>query len=84
MARRRRDRFWDSGVPRPTPVRTRARVGLVLGFGAAIVVGHNLLDAFRATPWQGPGWILGTVLLYFPCRWFAELKSRRRDWLSYL
>jgi hypothetical protein len=30
-------------------------------------------------------WILGAVVLYFPCRWFAELKSRRRDWwLSYL
>jgi uncharacterized membrane protein len=30
-------------------------------------------------------WILGVFLLYFPCRWFAELKSRRRDWwLSYL
>ena len=30
-------------------------------------------------------WIVGTVVLYFPCRWFAELKARRRDWwLSYL
>jgi hypothetical protein len=26
-----------------------------------------------------------TVALYFPCRWFAALKARRRDWwLSYL
>ncbi len=26
-----------------------------------------------------------TVALYFPCRWFADLKARRRDWwLSYL
>jgi uncharacterized membrane protein len=25
------------------------------------------------------------VLLYFPCRWFADLKARRKDWwLSYL
>jgi uncharacterized membrane protein len=25
------------------------------------------------------------VALYFPCRWFAELKARRRDaWLTYL
>ena len=25
------------------------------------------------------------VILYFPCRWFADLKARRRDkWLSYL
>ncbi len=30
-------------------------------------------------------WILAVVLLYFPCRWFAELKKRREDWwLSYL
>ena len=29
--------------------------------------------------------ILTVALLYFPCRWFAELKSRRSDrWLSYL
>ncbi len=33
------------------------------------------------------GWIGGTILLYFPCRWFADLKRRRgRDWtwLSYM
>ena len=30
-------------------------------------------------------WIAVIVLLYFPCRWFAALKARRRDpWLSYL
>lgn len=30
-------------------------------------------------------WILGTVLLYVPCRWFAGMKARRGDWwLSYL
>ena len=30
-------------------------------------------------------WILGAVLLYFPCRWFAGIKARRRDWwLGYL
>jgi uncharacterized membrane protein len=29
--------------------------------------------------------ILVVTLLYFPCRWFADLKSRRTDrWLSYL
>jgi uncharacterized membrane protein len=28
---------------------------------------------------------LAVVLLYFPCRWFAELKTRRKDaWLRYL
>ena len=30
-------------------------------------------------------WIAATILLYFPCRWFAGVKARRRDWwLSYL
>jgi hypothetical protein len=30
-------------------------------------------------------WITAVVLLYFPCRWFAELKRRRHEWwLSYL
>jgi hypothetical protein len=28
---------------------------------------------------------LVVVALYFPCRWFAEVKARRKDaWLSYL
>jgi hypothetical protein len=30
-------------------------------------------------------WITTVISLYFPCRWFADLKKRRRDWwLSYL
>ncbi|HTA24209.1 MAG TPA: heparan-alpha-glucosaminide N-acetyltransferase domain-containing protein [Terriglobales bacterium] len=30
-------------------------------------------------------WIVVIVILYFPCRWFAALKRRRKDWwLSYL
>ena len=30
-------------------------------------------------------WLLVVVILYFPCRWFADLKQRRRNWwLSYL
>ena len=30
-------------------------------------------------------WITVLVIPYFPCRWFAELKKRRKDWwLSYL
>ena len=30
-------------------------------------------------------WMLAVLLLYLPCRWYAELKSRRKDrWLSYL
>ena len=30
-------------------------------------------------------WIAGILLLYFPCRWFAGVKARRKDWwLSYV
>lgn len=30
-------------------------------------------------------WLIALVLLYFACRWFAELKARRSDWwLKYL
>jgi len=30
-------------------------------------------------------WAIAVALLYFPCRWFADLKQRRKDWwLSYL
>jgi len=30
-------------------------------------------------------WTAAVVILYLPCRWFAELKKQRSDWwLSYL
>ena len=30
-------------------------------------------------------WIAGVALLYWPCRWFAGVKARRREWwMSYL
>ncbi len=30
-------------------------------------------------------WAVTIVMLYFPCRWFAEVKARRREWwVSYL
>jgi hypothetical protein len=30
-------------------------------------------------------WAIAMVILYFPCRWFADLKRRRGDWwLRYL
>ena len=30
-------------------------------------------------------WAAVVLTLYFPCRWFSQLKARRRDWwLSYL
>lgn len=25
-------------------------------------------------------WAIAVVMLYFPCRWYADLKARRRDW----
>jgi uncharacterized membrane protein len=65
---------------------------------AAIVVGINPAFLFSNTfpgRWQVPYgfglptvylvWIGVVLVLYFPCRWFADLKRRRRDvWLSYL
>ena len=40
--------------------------------------GHNL-------PFIYLMWTTAVVILYFPCRWWAELKQRRTDWwLSYL
>jgi hypothetical protein len=40
--------------------------------------GHNL-------PFIYLMWLTAVVLLYFPCRWFAGVKKRRRDWwLGYL
>jgi uncharacterized membrane protein len=30
-------------------------------------------------------WVIAVVILYFPCRWFAGMKARRKTWwLSYL
>src|SRR4051812_39146974 len=40
--------------------------------------GHGLVFVYSI-------WILAVAILYFPCRWFADLKARRRTWwLSYL
>ena len=40
--------------------------------------GHNL-------PFIYMMWALAVGILYFPCKWFMDLKARRRDWwLSYL
>ncbi len=43
------------------------------------------VDAGLGLPGVYAMWLLAVLILYFPCRWFAGLKSRRRDvWLSYL
>lgn len=40
--------------------------------------GFNLPGVYLA-------WLVLVVVLYFPCKWFAAVKARRRDWwLSYL
>ncbi|MGH9442547.1 MAG: DUF1624 domain-containing protein [Thermoanaerobaculia bacterium] len=42
-------------------------------------------DVGLGLPGVYAAWLLAVLILYFPCRWFARLKSRRRDaWLSYL
>jgi hypothetical protein len=38
----------------------------------APILGGNLRDVYVC-------WLLGTVVLYFPCRWYAGVKTRRRD-----
>ena len=51
--------------------------GFFLGF-APPGYGHNL-------PFIYLMWALAVGILYFPCKWFMDLKARRRDWwLSYL
>ncbi|MEO5905006.1 MAG: heparan-alpha-glucosaminide N-acetyltransferase domain-containing protein [Gemmatimonadaceae bacterium] len=50
------------------------------------------LDVSSFPAWYGTGlpgvylaWATVVLILYLPCRWFANLKSRRRDrWLSYI
>jgi len=43
------------------------------------ILGGNLRDVYVC-------WLLGAVVLYFPCRWYAAVKARRKDlvWLRYL
>jgi len=36
------------------------------------VFGGNLRDVYLC-------WLLGAVVLYFPCRWYAAVKARRKD-----
>ena len=54
----------------------------------------TLFAPFVGTPPPGWGfglpivyaiWITIVIALYWPCKWFANLKATRRDWwLSYL
>jgi uncharacterized membrane protein len=67
-----------------------------LAYAFAVIQGGDgsflNLDVERFPAWYGTNlagvylaWLIVVALLYFPCRWFAGLKARRKDWwLSYL
>ncbi len=62
----------------------------ILQWFAAHGAGEILMKVFNRP--EGMGlvavyitWIVLTILLYFPCRWFADVKRRNKSWwLSYL
>ena len=57
--------------------RTFARGSLLMKSGEPITA-DSLSALYTIT-------VATVVILYFPCRWFAALRSRRNDrWLSYL
>ncbi|WP_406697892.1 heparan-alpha-glucosaminide N-acetyltransferase domain-containing protein [Singulisphaera sp. Ch08] len=68
-----------------------------LGVAVAALRGQPVGWLFETAPFQSPEgydnslatvylcWVVAIVILYLPCRWFADVKRRRRDsWLSYL
>jgi uncharacterized membrane protein len=64
-----------------------------LAFHQPILHGSVIADFAKKPIGYGHGlpfiyfiWILAVAILYLPCRWFTELRSRHRDWtwLSYL
>jgi uncharacterized membrane protein len=66
---------------------------VALAFHQPIFHGTVIADLARRPVGYGHGlpfiyamWIVAVVILYLPCRWFMELRSRHRDWpwLSYL
>ncbi len=72
-------------------------IAVVLGLLARQPVAWQFqspIDKFTNPPPTGVGfslwvvyasWIIGVLLLYPLCKWFAEVKARRSDWwLSYL
>jgi uncharacterized membrane protein len=72
-------------------------IAIVLGLIAGQPVAwqwQSPIDKFTSPPVTGVGfplwvvyvcWIVGVLLLYPLCKWFAGVKARRRDWwLSYL
>jgi uncharacterized membrane protein len=72
-------------------------IGIVVGLIAGQPVAYQFaspIEKFTGPPPAGVGfrlwvvylcWIVGVLLLYPLCKWFAGVKARRRDWwLSYL
>jgi uncharacterized membrane protein len=72
-------------------------IGIVAGLIAGQPVAYQWaspIDKFQSPPPAGVGfrlwvvylcWLIGVLLLYPLCKWFAGVKARRRDWwLSYL
>ena len=67
-----------------------------LGVAVAALRGQPVGWLFETAPFQSPEgynnslatvylcWVIALAILYPPCRWFADVKRRRRDpWLSY-
>ena len=63
-------------------------LGLLQGGAKALeITPETGIPAWYGLPLYGTYlvWALVIVILYFPCRWFAAVKARRRDWwLSYI
>jgi len=55
----------------PIRMHFQSRAETFLG-APAPVFGGNLLDVYVC-------WLLGVFVLYLPCRWYAEVKARRKD-----
>jgi hypothetical protein len=55
----------------PLTVHFQSRAETFLG-APAPVFGGTLLDVYIC-------WLLGAIVLYFPCRWYAGVKARRKD-----
>jgi hypothetical protein len=74
---------WDQRTLAPSRFSCRDATDFLFGLGPLSPpppagTGFGLLAVYLL-------WILGVLLLYPACRWFAGVKARRRDWwLSYL